>query len=43
MIWYTGQSSQLVGSIFSVAQEEMSSVENEGERYCSGLRCVREV
>lgn len=43
MVWYTGRSSQLAGSIFSVVQEEMPSVENEGERYCGGLRCVREV
>lgn len=43
MIWYTGRSSLLIGSISLVVQEEMSSVENEGERYCGGLRCVREV
>lgn len=43
MGWYTGRSSQLTGSFCSVVQEEMPSVENEGERYCGGLRCVREV
>lgn len=43
MVWYTGRRSQWVSSIFSVVQEEMPSVENGVERYCGGLRCVREV